>query len=594
VLTLALSLAACSREPREDNPGDPVEVRFSGDVAELATRAANQRAAAPRTANSRTAAASTAATRTNADGTQWLAGDTVGIFMIKGNSINAEYGTTLFANKPYTASAGASASFTPKDGTPLYYPSDGASVGFAAYYPYTDKMKQPAPSSRDDYEFTFSLADQSNLAAIDLLGAWTATGTYSRKSAEPVKLQFEHLLTKLVFNIRNGTWGELPVENGMTVAISSVPITFRQYIRKSFGGVPTDNGVLKATAAKGATTVEMIVRPTGIEDLKKVMLTFTNAAGKEFTLSVPPSTPMWERGKKYIYEVTLNAAEKGSTITSTISDWEDEAEVEVEAGIEGELRNARITWSSSKSRYMLTVDPANGGLLFRFGSVVGIFSGNHRVATLPEGDNHDQFDPDDVAWTPTPGRITDWTSIPLYDGKTDYPKPVTATVTVTVTDGYHTVTKVKAGKGDPCRLVGLDLAKIKNTPAGSLKQTDIDNGTWRLPTDAENLSFTGHTSPVNPSAHLYTLRGVPGAMFPDNAGGNLDRFLPIGGYRDTRENTTYPTTDGEVNYNSWTHYWTSQPRSAVDAICMGYNRTELHPSTWGYYTYGFPVRCVRQ
>jgi len=412
--------------------------------------------------------------------------------------------------------------------------------------------------------------------------------TYNRRTNTAVPLKFEHKLVKLEFYLKNDDWVVAPVYTDMDIAISDQYATGT--LDLATGAVtPTGERRTLKRYISGALPFPMIVLPGTAEELKKVRLTFKNKAGEVFTLKVPSTTPTWEGGKRYTYTVTFNAAEKGSTITSDISDWEEGDEVNVDAGIEGGLLNGRITWDGSKSRYILTVDPANAGLYFRFGSVVGIFSGNHRVATLPEGDYLDQFDTGDVAWSPV--GITDWASIPIYDGKTDF-KLSPNTVTPEL---YHNAANVKRGKGDPCRLVGLDLAKIKNTPADQLTEADIDNGTWRLPTVEENQSFVGHPSVVNPSAHLYTLLGVPGAIFPDNTGGNLDRFLPIGGYRDTRENTEYPTIkDGEVQYVGWTHFWAHRPLNEREGCCMGYNRTELHPTTWGYYTYGFPVRCVRR
>jgi uncharacterized protein (TIGR02145 family) len=236
--------------------------------------------------------------------------------------------------------------------------------------------------------------------------------------------------------------------------------------------------------------------------------------------------------------------------------------------------NSRITWDGSK--YALTTDPSDAGLYFKFGGVAGVYSADHTVQTLP-GANGDTFDAGDVAWSPT--TVTAWASVPSYVAA-DYPNMVTAPV-------YHNATNVKAGKGDPCRLVGLDLARIATTAAGSLTAADIDNGQWRLPTNAETQTFSGQTSNNGSyTAHWTTVGGVNGGMFPNATDGSAATFLPVAGYR---------STSGGVNsQGSSGYYWSSQAGSSSNGYSLGFHSSRVYPMGSNDYAYGFPVRCVRQ
>jgi hypothetical protein len=232
--------------------------------------------------------------------------------------------------------------------------------------------------------------------------------------------------------------------------------------------------------------------------------------------------------------------------------------------------NSRITWKDGK--YALTTDPTDAGLYFRFGSVAGIYSGNGAVQTLP-GTNDDAFDAGDVAWNPV--AFTDWAGVPY-------------STNVTIDKAYHTAANVKTGKGDPCRLVGLDLNKIQNTAAGSLTAADIDNGTWRLPTNAENQSFSGYTSSAITTAHWTTIGGVKGGMFPDATDGSAETFLPAAGLRDS-------SGSGAVyNQGSDGYYWSSTPLNATGGYSLDFSGKGVYPQDYCNYAYGFSVRCVRQ
>jgi hypothetical protein len=253
----------------------------------------------------------------------------------------------------------------------------------------------------------------------------------------------------------------------------------------------------------------------------------------------------------------------------------------------------RITWDAATGTYILTTNFTDAGLYFRFGSVVGIFSsinGLNRV--LPSSGSTTQFNAaNDIAWSPVntisgtgaPG----WVTIP-YAQYVALGNPV-------IDAAYHTVANVKAGLGDPCRLVGMNLAYIQATPAGSLTLSDIDNGAWQLPTDPQNTAFTIGSSPsgswwtnstgANPSPYG---PGVPGSEYPlRNTNGSI-KFLPANGMRNNAD-------IGEANhFGAQGRYWGRSYANANEAYALGFNSSSNSQNQPYLIKHAFGVRCVRQ
>ena len=273
----------------------------------------------------------------------------------------------------------------------------------------------------------------------------------------------------------------------------------------------------------------------------------------------------------------------------------------------------RITWDNNNGKYAITRDPTDAGLYFKFGSVVGIYSNAGSVLALPgqTNDNDTVFvGARDVAWHPFSSNITTWGGVPAYSNS-DYPQMVTPE------DNYHTIANVKAGKGDPCRLVGLDLNKIRNTAAGSLTYADIDNGKWRLPTFQDNEWFADNAIPSS-TLHFWDLASganpspfgpyVAGGEFPQRGNavlteeGRKARFLPAAGCRRASSGNVIRVTQGVVGY-FWANESFLNGFSIPDGNLFFFapvavllyplalpNDIPLHDDI----NWGFSVRCVRQ
>lgn len=249
----------------------------------------------------------------------------------------------------------------------------------------------------------------------------------------------------------------------------------------------------------------------------------------------------------------------------------------------------RITWDAVNGQYIITNDPRDAGLYFKFGSVVGVYTDNHALKNLtpPLTGSTDAFDYLDLPWNLNSlTGASGWTAVPY-----------TSTLT-TITTAYHTAANVVAGKGDPCRLVGLDLGKIKanvSTP-GNLTTADIDNGKWMLPTNADNTAFRGtgvgtHSWGANEEGNISY--GVAGAELPNRNGGyGIYKFLPFAGNRNA--SGTIGASYGTQSSYGWCY--SSQPASTNVGYCMYFTGALINTTYSAGITadYAMNVRCVRQ
>ncbi|MEG2495563.1 MAG: hypothetical protein RSB32_07685, partial [Mucinivorans sp.] len=137
---------------------------------------------------------------------------------------------------------------------------------------------------------------------------------------------------------------------------------------------------------------------------------------------------------------------------------------------------------------------------FKFGSILPLKNLDNGVAL------DDTFDPTDVMWSPVP--VGKYTGI----------QPETEEFVV------HNLDRIKAGKGDPCRLVGLDLAAVV---AGT---APIDNGQWRLPTEKELKSLITPTANwsglmTSTNSRIYRKSDLFSLYFPLAGGRREDGIL---------------------------------------------------------------------
>lgn len=221
---------------------------------------------------------------------------------------------------------------------------------------------------------------------------------------------------------------------------------------------------------------------------------------------------------------------------------------------------------------------------FQFGSVSGfkIESTNQSWTTANSG--RFGFDPRPTNTSYTWGNIQNL-------GNSSGTKNISA-------NSYHTLANVKAGKGDPCRLVGMTPNEIRGYTSNAqlyareeaLKEAGI--GGWRTATAVENAMYVGGTlyqatdieQNQSYAAGSYAYWSSNTAGFPVN---NPTSLMKGGGLRDA---------DGKSSsYLTMGNYWSS--------TAVSYNTTQGHymyfysdnaiPAQRNDFVRGYGVRCVK-
>lgn len=317
-------------------------------------------------------------------------------------------------------------------------------------------------------------------------------------------------------------------------------------------------------------TVTVTSNTTWSIESNQTWCTFSSAGGNgtgTVTVTIAVNTTTSQRPATITLKTTSGTPQQTKTIAVT------------QDPLGGLADRITIEGSGTSAKLVITRTPTDAGLFFKFGSVVGIYSGNHANATLPAGANSDTFDSGDVAFNPTTtATYGTWDAVPYTDTETD------------INTAYHTLANVKAGKGDPCRLVGYTVQQIKDATAVP------DNGIWRLPTNAENQAFSGQTGYIDTTVHWWDpaggtnpspFSGVAGGEFPSRNSGGAGKFLPASGYR--------LNSDGSIrNQGTNGHYWSSSPSTASLGYYLYFYGSNVGPGHPNYSSYGFAVRCVRR
>ena len=248
----------------------------------------------------------TSGIQTRAYDDQWEKGDEIGIF----GFTQGDAPTQAYTNVRYVTTGGDGA-FTP-DGTTIYLPTDGSSLDFVAYYPYT-------ATAMTDGVYTVNVTDQSDQSAIDLMAAGTQTADRSKNT---VTFNFEHKLSKIVLTFKPGDGMALSELAGMKVQLTN------QQPKATFDVTQPDGEVVVGTNTPATLTLntdadgmssEGIVLPSANFDGMTLHLELSDGGGF-FNWDLNNSkADKFEAGKKYVYDITVNRS--GLGVTATIEDW---------------------------------------------------------------------------------------------------------------------------------------------------------------------------------------------------------------------------------------------------------------------------------
>lgn len=243
---------------------------------------------------------------TRAYDASWNANDAIGVYLTYGGTSDI---AEEASNYRYVTAAG-DGRFAPSE-NPVMIPADAeGSYDLIAYYPYGEVAEGV---------LSLSLADQKEQGPIDLLSARFSGVDKDGLSAE---LQFSHKLTKLMLRISSETF-----KFGTLKATIADQITDVRY------------SVLSGELAAGSSDRKTVVlRNFGLsEDLHSIqaeaillpnmpgneaadrMLQF-EIGGQVYTACIAAST-LFEGGKKYLYQVDIQASGDMVIVGAGIADW---------------------------------------------------------------------------------------------------------------------------------------------------------------------------------------------------------------------------------------------------------------------------------
>lgn len=293
---LAAGVASCTTDSISDHhPGAAPPVRFTTGM----------------TATPRTRVGSDEQGRT-----LWMAGDSVGIFMVT-------HDTTLVEprgnNLPYVALVSSFSVPFSAAAQPIRLPAiRGKRVDFIAYYPYQAGV-------HGSFGFNLDLTDQSSQSALDVLYARADNNGngYSRDDGNDnttVDFRFRHLLTKLVLRVSKhpNVSGEI---TGVTINKIYPNITV-DFAKDAVTILSELKDITPYTVTPGAR-YEAILAPGGGLDPKSTV-TFTTSDGARYTWDIYKQIPTgnMEFGKLYTFDIILTRYAVSATLS--IDPWQED------------------------------------------------------------------------------------------------------------------------------------------------------------------------------------------------------------------------------------------------------------------------------
>lgn len=258
-------------------------------------------------------------TRLSQDGSQWTAGDPVGIYMIK----SGEEGTVLnYSNVPYIALSSAQVTEFKAAGSVIYYPEDESPVDFIAYYPHTETVT--------GFVYPIRLADQSaGASAHDLMYA-KANNEGRGFTSGSVAFAFTHQLSKLTLRIVD--------ENNNAIVPDQVAIKGMNTCANfnlSTGTLEGEANAADITPYKNGNSCEAILLPTTLAPGHHIAVTIN---GNTYKWDINNSYPdlVIKPAYSYMCKVTVNvfnAEIKGELIDfngDSVAPWGDKSSEEEE------------------------------------------------------------------------------------------------------------------------------------------------------------------------------------------------------------------------------------------------------------------------
>ncbi len=191
-------------------------------------------------------------TITKVSDTQWQSGDQVGVVVTKDGAIYDA--TTYKFNALYDAQTDGSLEPNSADAAnKIYYPIDGTSLSFYAYYPYYDQL------SETDKIYPIDVSNQESQSSLDFMEATTRYDLYTYSKSYPnVALSFYRRMAKLTVIVMEGT--DVTFDNITGVSLEGFYST-SQYLMsdRAFGSAEDETSI--ALTNSGSNTYTAILIP---------------------------------------------------------------------------------------------------------------------------------------------------------------------------------------------------------------------------------------------------------------------------------------------------------------------------------------------
>ncbi len=240
---------------------------------------------------------------TRASGTEWAAGDKIGIYMFGTGTttVSQSKGNIEYYNSK--DAAGTSATFKVVDADKIiYYPQGDVAVDFLAYYPYNSTK---VGVSDFIYEIDVNTVNQADQTLIDLMVSNNLTGKSLSQTA--MSLEFAHVLSQLNFVVTAGSG---------TPSLDGLKITVDGLINDA------DYDLTTQTITLGDTATDLeIANQSAVIIPQTADLTFTFATTENATGFETSKTMTFNAGESTTLTFVLNRTGVSLEGESTISSW---------------------------------------------------------------------------------------------------------------------------------------------------------------------------------------------------------------------------------------------------------------------------------
>jgi hypothetical protein len=229
---------------------------------------------------------------------------------------------------------------------------------------------------------------------------------------------------------------------------------------------------------------------------------------------------------------------------------------------------------------------------FKFGSVIGFNRGGDFTLDCIKFNPSTLTVGTDITGYTHSGIHNTLPSIPGYS-ESDWDNNI---LNVSDRTTYHTEANLRAGKGDPCQLAGIDMTRLNES--GYLANY---NSGWHLPTSQENSLFIGvlpdkSNNFYETTSGYYQISPASGwtsstpnnGIFPASPARAEDPILPV---------TSGRGSEGKTGPNDRTTggcYWTSDVFDTWNfGVSLFFDSTYVVPYDGNDSQNGFPIRCVK-